>query len=778
MRTFFRFLWRNKLYSAINIVGLAVSMAFVLLLASYAAHQFSVDSFQENASRIYAIGDEEDIISAYYLNRYVAARYPEIEASAAFASGENEEFLIDGNKFVASVACADSSFFDMFSFGFTQGDKEAFKFSIDNIVVSESFARKVFPGLDPVGRTVTLRKYGEDFTFTVVAVMKDISGSVIPYKDVFMRGEWMERFNGANDPDMSNAGSCVTFIMVYPGMDILSKKDDMLEYFKGMYWTYENGLATKVELIPLDELYFYENQTEWSGLETGNRSLVMLLIAVCTCLLVFAVLNYVNLTTAQSGFRAKEMAMRSLLGDRRGVLFLSMIRESTFLCAVSMLLAVFIAQWLSPAASQLIEYDFSMWGSVSFSSVALVVALTLVLGFLAGFIPAVTISNVRAIDIVRGTFRKKTKSIYGKIMIGVQNFVTIAMVAVALTMQLQYSAVVNAPLGYNTEDILNVRSEINFADSRSIYNFRNELLKLSCVESVGFGYGTPLYGSNNSTNHYNGGMVSFQQIQGDSAYFNILGLRIKQDNHLATEAWWLNEYAFKELGIGEDALYFTVGTESWSDRYDIGGIYYDFKIRPVLYDQSAALIRNYGDLPEGNFPWNVLVKITGDPDDAYRQISEAYNRVSPDRELEASYIEDEIRMFMKDQQRVMIVVSVFTVLAIIVSSLGLLAISTYYVRQERKSIALRKIMGSSRRQMLWRILSSFLAIVGVAFVAAVPVSYWLLSRWLEQFSYRIGLHWWIFAAAGIFTAVMAVLTVLWQTMKAVSENPTEALKTE
>ena len=327
MHSFLNFLKKNKLYTAINITGLTVSMAFVLLLACYVTKQLRTDSFQQNADRIYVVASDRQYESAYYLQTYLKQRYPEIEASTAFVSQQSMEISSGENMVLGTLGIADTSFFDMFSFRITEGSNEAWKGDANSAVISRKMANTLFHGQDPIGRPVGLILMGHDIEVNVAAVMEDIDNSTIPYCDIIVRGEWLPKLNRSHNMHLSNSGSVITFIMTWPGADIVSKTGDMLEYFKEIWWTYKGGASKEVVLIPLDELYFYGGTT-WSGLNVGDKSLVMLLLSVCIVLLLFAVLNYINLTTAQAGFRAKEMATRRLLGDSRRQVIGRMLGET------------------------------------------------------------------------------------------------------------------------------------------------------------------------------------------------------------------------------------------------------------------------------------------------------------------------------------------------------------------------------------------------------------------------------------------------------------------
>ena len=493
---------------------------------------------------------------------------------------------------------------------------------------------------------------------------------------------------------------------------------------------------------------------------------------MCLLLLAFAVLNYINMTTALAGFRAKEMATRRLVGaDKRGI-FLKVMTESTVICGISMLLAILLAEALSPSVSRMLEYPVSVFKAITPGNVALVLGFIIVLGVIAGIVPALLIQQAQPIEIVRGTLRMKTKTVYSKVIIILQNVVTVVMLVSAFTMWLQIRHMVSADLGYNTKDILVVNNE--FDQTAGLRPLLDRLRAESSVEEVGLGNGIPLEGTNNVTMEVeNGNWVSFQQIQGDDAYFRILGLKVKQDNH--QRSWWLNEYAFKQIGIDESVTeYVSEGNGS----IPIGGVYYDFKVRPLESAQSAAMIYNWGESSDDNYPWVLLVKTTGDHGSARERVESIVAEVFPDRLFEAEYIEDIIEKGFADESRVLKIVLIFTLLSILVSALGLFAMSSYYMQQEIRIVSVKKVFGADYEGVLRQLILSFMKMVGIAFVIGVPVAWFIMNRWLSGYGHRITLHWWIFVLAGLVVAFIAAISVLYQSVKTAKTNPAEALKKE
>lgn len=774
MKSFWNFLRKNKLYGAINLVGLTVSMAFVLLLAVYIQRQLSTDSFQENADRIYVIANEDNVTMGYWLDKHLKNNFPEIEKGCCVANmSSSAAFSIDGERVYGSTMAADSTFFEIFSYDLVKGNKADWRVSWDRCMVSEEFANANFGEKDPIGQIIQFN-YEGSFPLTVCGIYKEFGNSILKAPDVLVRGEMMPKTNSSHDEYMSNAGGGICFVMAYPGADLLARQGDILDWCEENFWVYKSQYD-KVRIIPLRDMYFLNEGIRYGSdtIQFGNRSFVNLLLAMCLLLLAFAVLNYINMTTALTGFRAKEMATRRLVGAEKRSIFLKVISESTIICAISMLLAILLAEALAPTASRILEYQVSVFKAVTPVNILLVLGFILVLGILAGIVPALLIQKAQPIEIVRGTLRLKTKTVYSKVIIIVQNVVAVVMLVSALTMALQIRHMISADLGYNTKDILVVDNA--FGQTGQIRPLLDKWREEPCVEEVGQGDGIPLGGTNNWTMEMpDGHWVSFQQIQGDDKYFDILGLKVKQDNHQPNK-WWLNEYAFKQIGIEETATEFQTaqnGTRS------IGGIYYDFKIRPLEQDQSAAMIYNRGENPDDDYPWVLLVKTTGDQAAAKKRVEAVAGEVFPGRLFEAQYIEEMIEDGFADESRVLKIVLIFTLLSMLVSALGLFAMSSYYMQQEIRSVSVKKVFGADYAGVLKQLVLSFMKMVGIAFVIAVPLAWFIMNRWLSGYGHRIDLHWWIFVLAGLAVAVIATISVLYQSIKTARTNPAEALKKE
>ncbi len=292
-------------------------MAFVLLLAVYIQRQLSTDSFQKNADRIYAVASEDNVNMGYWLDKHLKNNFPEIEKGCCVANiASAAAFNINGERVYGSTMAADSTFFEMFSYDLVEGNKADWLVSWDRCMVSREFANAHFSDKDPLGQIISLN-YEGSFQLTVCGVYEDFGNSILKAPDVLIRGDIMPKINSSHDEYMSNAGGGVCFVMTYPGADLQARQSDILDWCEENFWVYKSQYDN-VRLIPLRNMYFLDDgNKDWTEtIQFGNRSFVNLLLAMCILLLAFAVLNYINMTTALTGFRAKEMATRRLVGVR------------------------------------------------------------------------------------------------------------------------------------------------------------------------------------------------------------------------------------------------------------------------------------------------------------------------------------------------------------------------------------------------------------------------------------------------------------------------------
>ncbi|MEG0517317.1 MAG: ABC transporter permease [Bacteroidales bacterium] len=553
MKSYLKFLSRNKLYTFINVLGLSISLMFVILIANYVVRNLTIDNNVEKKERIYILGNEDYMATGYWNGQRLKARYPEVEQACGVAGGESSSVFISDKEYGAKVLYVDTTFFEMFSIKVLEGDAQTALISKGNVVISKSFANKVFGTANPIGQTVKFTEGKEENRLkTVVGIIPDIENSIFPEADIITN--FLNIGNSSiTSESMNNAGATGIFLLEKEGANLPSKTDDILAFFKTYFWPYVGGSSKEVLLVPFKGIYFADYDRP-SFLSKGDKSFVAILISVGFLILLFSIVNYINLTVAQTGFRAKEMATRRLLGSSRGVLFGKLISESLVMCLAAFIIGFILAITFQPFANDLLQSKIDILKDFSGMYLASYICLIIFVSVLSGVIPASIISNFQPIEVVRGTFRRKTSMVYGKILIAFQNIITVTLIAGSITMLWQINHLINAPMGYNYKNVIDISVWSGFKNMEQVPTTVNALKALPFVELIGQGQGTPLSGGNNNTIAFGKErMISFQILIGDKPYYQILDMEIKRDNKLSSgTGWYFNEYAFKELGVSED----------------------------------------------------------------------------------------------------------------------------------------------------------------------------------------------------------------------------------
>lgn len=786
LKSFGVFLSRNKFYTFVNMLGFSVSMAFVILIMLYAQQEYSVDKCVGDADRIYSVCMYQDDPDAggvegshWYTQRAPRQTFPQIEMTCGLAS-EMVETTVNDKNLQISTLFADSTFFRMFSFPLSQGNADHALDDISSVVVDESFARKVWGDANPMGKRLKVDEL-DGLTVQVTGVYRGLPNTSLGKPDIIIRFEHMEHVNSyITAPHMGNSAGAVVFLKARPGNDLSGMEESFDKAYRDMgFWVYQmKDRPVHTRLLRFSDRYFAKaNPAQYGNSISlrGNRLLVNVLFAMGLVILLFSVFNYTNLSSAQSGKRAKEMATRRLLGAQRREVVMRLILEGLVFCLISFMISIALAWAFLPVASSILGTSIRMSGMLRPVFLSGIFALVVLVGVVSSAMSAVVISRVKPVDVIRGTFRLHVRMRLMRVFIVIQNMAGIIMLAMALSIWAQFYHLVNAPMGYDTDHLMVVPS-LSY-DSLKISTFINEVEKLPCVEGISASAGYPFQGGNNNTYNHEDRTVSLQVMIGDSSFFRVLGLRIAQDNHQADpeKGVWVNRQFLAEMGMSEKGLF--VNASSYSNEpVPVNGIMEDFKIRSVIGEQHPVniFIRRVFS------PWNYLVRVKGDETEALKQVDEVFYQVFQRRISEfdqSPYVMQKMRFTFGDEHRLGTIMILFALVAMLISMLGLVAISTYFIRQHRREVAVRKVFGSSVAQINCRLVGIFMSYAIVAFVFAAPLSYWLVGRWMTTFSYRI--EWWpCVLAAGAGCLLASFLAVCVPSHMAANARPADYLKEE
>ena len=779
-KTYFTFLSRNKLFTIINVMGLTVSFVFILLIADMVTRQLTIDSGVKDADRIYVFATNDGVNGHYQLGLKYQDRYPEIEDWCAYSDCAAMSCKLQDNKDVMlTVSFVKKNFFDFFSYELIEGNPKEALVSDDNIVLTRSAALRLFGTEHAVGKSVNL-SFG---AVTVTGIIEDIDNSIFP--DVIEAFSPIEnaKYNNwsadINDTRLSNAGSAVVFFKFIEGFDPMTKIDDMTNYAKEFWWIFMYKKGLKAELIPMHDFYFSEVGL-YNYLNRYDFSKVMMFLIAGIIILLMAVSNYVSMSVAQTSYRAKEMATRRLLGALRGSIFWRMIAEAFVMVVVALFAGLLLAKAAEPYAMEMLGVKLDVLGDFTWISASCWALFVLLLSFMSGFLPASILSGYNPLDVVKGTFRRKTKMVYLRVLNVVQGGLTIALLSCSIYFGVQIYSILNAPLGYEYGNVL----EYPGGPVAQTKSFREEVMKLPFVKNVSLTCGTPNNGGNNNTYNVASGdssvVFSFQVFVCDSAFLDIFKIHITENRKLAdySNAFFMGEKGYnqyKQLGFGTDRF----AADGRHSNFDIAGQFEDFKIRSMLLSEEHPLLIKLLPSDSIGFPWQILVEVSdGDLGSYKQQIDDMFSSLTETPYFESKWYGDMIEDTYRDVINMNDIVVIFTCVALLISLLGLMAMNIYMVSQRKRDIAVRKVFGSTAIGEQKRLMRFSLQSIAISLIIAIPLSIMGMDAIYDLVPYGDLSRWWIPIAAFVIVSVVSLISVFFISRKATRENPIENIKTE
>lgn len=796
MKYFFRFLKNNPLYAVINVVGLALSLMFVILIGDYTYRQFSIDKWHRNHERIYVLGTENgnSLLSWPDCAHSLKDRYPEVEDVCCVymhngkIKHEDKVYEESQGDNAGNIMLADSNFFRFFDFKMIDGDRETALDSPEKCVVTESLAKALFPDGNALGQPLQIEgtryvfvsddngdPYDSSLVYTVSGVIKDLDKTVFLNETAvianFERAPQVLGYRLRNDLMASGPlGSTLSFLMLRPGASLEDKIEDLTSYCIESIPVFNFYGNRKAAIIPLDDLMFAPQNTG-AGLQTGDKSLLGILLAVVLAILMFAVTNYINLTVANTGFRAKEMATRRLLGSDGLGISLELIGESTLMVFISFIIGGALALLLEDKMAVLFKGKIDILKDINLATVSVSLVFIILTGVISGIMPTVSLSRYKPIDVVKGSFRYHSKMVLSRIFIILQNVITMTMMTATLTILLQMNHLVKAPLGYNTENIYRVSS-----DNPEV--LRNALKSQPFIQGIGSFSGTSLdgnYCSMSTRKDKDNNNLLVYLTTWDKEFIDIMGINLVKDNHLSGDVKYINEELAGKLSLGDGESEVTWGDGSVTQ---VAGVFSNFHMTNILdpYQPFMITVKDTDEIEDPNF----MVKTNGDPL-AWNKLCDLVKEVdgsTEDIDWKVQSIESSVKASLNEEKNTMRIVSIFTGVAVLISILGFIGMSLFFIRQRKKEIGVRRIMGSTTNEVLSLLLTKFCAPLLVSFIFAVPLSWFMMGKWLEGFSYRIGLSPWIFIASGAVSLLIAVVSIFFQTLHAAHSNPADAIRAE
>ena len=788
MNSYLKFLSRNKLYTVIEAVGLAVSLAFVILIGISIHDQLAIRNSVPTGTNLYLKSGIE------YRNLQALTTFPEVKSAAAFTRRQLSIDLEEGKTPVYFLVVT-PQILEFFPVETLEGNLDLFG-ERNGVLITEAAAKRLFPNQNPLDASVTVTDLSalsatkKEVTEPIIAVINPTVHS--PFEDfdfVVSFSSQIPAIEEIKESDMLNQGfgSFVSvFADIVPGVDITAFDERIHNLQYGNRKT-ANDIS---ESLPYQNIFF--STQNYYNLRQGKYLYLEILIFMALILLASSILNYINLSLAISGNRAKEMATRRLLGAGRDSIIWRTVAESLLFVSVCFIAALLIAQALVPVLNELRPEGFSVPFRLSADGTLLGIGLMVVLaaGLLAGLAPALFLASHRPLDIVTGQVRRKRKMGFNRICIVAQTVLSLVLIAVSIALDAQLKYMEKVDIGVTPQKDLYYFYP-NVADSRE--GMDNLLSTFPQVKAVGHTSGFPshpwaitAFGQQN---------YLFSVIDCDSIAFSMMGFRIQEkytDPYPGTI--WITEETKNAFGISqenhEDLSLFGITAQMGIQA--LGGIVDTYRRLPVnAKDPYESINMTFLSAVQVVGPERTrghLIQTTGNHADFEKEFKETVRNYYKEKKglsdifshsgTVSGYMEDIIASDYDDLRRYVHLVELFTLVAILLSILGLIAMSTWYASSNAKDIAIRKVFGGTIGTEVWHTIRSYMVMVIIAAVIGIPLAIYATGIFLENYPERISNYSWVFLASTILMLAIAFLSVLWQTLKAAKTNPALELKKE
>ena len=782
----FRSLLRHRGFTILNIIGLAVGMAAFFLIFQYVRFEYSYDDFVTKKDRVYRLvtdiksqsGVQHNWTSSMPMAIQLKREYPAIGDVVRLS--KQSTLLKRGDVIFQEerTIFADSGLFNIFDFPLVEGDPASALKEPFSVVLSESTAKKYFGSADPIGQTLFFSDSGYDAKVT--GVMKDLPENSTIKADLFVSMATMKRFRDSSDYRWGR-NNTVSYLLMRPGTSTAAL-ESQFRSFINRHMDAELKLSQQEEALSLEKL----KDTYWSsrgGWVTGSKTNVYVFSLIALFILLIACINFVNLTTARSAERAKEVGVRKVIGAGRFQLMRQFLSESVLLCLIAFVFAGALCEALLPSFNLLAGKTVSE-GVLSQPGELLILAgIALAIGLLAGFYPALVLSGFRPIVSLKGRFSSGTRGLLLRRGLVVFQFtISIFLIIGTAVVFLQLDYMRSRDLGFDKQQEL-VIDEHNDVHKAA---FRQEVARLPNVQSAalsgsvpGEGYYTANTSLENSRGEMQPAIVDLTYV--DFGYLEQYKMKLLAgrffDPNIATDtmqAMIINEKAVEFLGYSRPEQAVGHRFEQWGKKGVIIGVIGNYNFEGLQQEIKPLTICI--NLDDCNY---LSAKVsTRDLPATMAAIRKTWEGMAPNRTFDYFFLDQRFDRQYRAEVRFGRLFINFAVLAIFISCLGLLGLASYSTIQRTKEVGVRRVLGASVAGIVRLLSMEFLVLVGVAFLVAVPVAWYLMHRWQENFAYKAGLGWWIFAGAGVLAMMIAFGTISYQAVRAATASPVKALRTE
>lgn len=795
-----RNLWKNKAFSAINIIGLATGLAVCLLIVLYVKDELSYDKYNVNANRIYRL--DADIyfnntqatfaVAPNPLAPALVRDYPVVKQMVRL-NYQGDILIKKDNQNVQDhhAVFADSTFFKVFTVPMIAGNPFTALNEPNSIVIDETTAKKYFNSTDVLGKTL----YVDNSTnCKITGVIKDMP------RQSHCHFSFIRPRSTGNDSWLSN--NAASYILVQPGVsrgklqgyvnatiNNYLAKDLQEQLHSSLNDLEKKGNHFIYHLMPLTDIHLHSDKSyEIEG--NGNITYVYIFSIIAIFILLIACVNFMNLSTARSANRAKEVGIRKVAGSLRSHLIIQFLTESVLLSFFSLLIAILLATALLPLFNQLAGKEMQVSTLFSTWLLPVMIALVFVVGCIAGSYPAFYLSSFQPIQVLKGKVAKGFKSSWLRSSLVVFQFsISIILIIGTLVIYSQLNYIRSRKIGYDRDQVLVLHNAYNLNDQ--VKTFRNELLNIPGVTQATITGDLPTGTNYDSEGWFRDASldaakaVLFTNFYVDENYIPTLGMKMEKGRNFSKDfpsdstGIIINEAAVKTLGFKDplkEMLYrpdFRRGGNMKPIAYHVVGVVKDFNYSSMHQTVGPLIIQlgdNHGSIALRANAKNIASIINS--------IQTKWKSMVPGQPFSYTFMDADFNKVYDAEQRTGKLFITFAVFAIFIGCLGLFGLVTYAAEQRTKEISVRKVLGASVSGIVVMLSRDFAKLVLVASLIAFPVAWWAMNQWLQSFAYRINISWWVFVIAGVAAILIALITVSFQAIKAAIANPVKSLRTE
>ena len=789
-----RNIWKNKVFSAINIIGLSVGMAACIVIMLFVSYEKSFDNF--HTKNIYKLDEVQKFpgmvssqkvgLSMFPMGPTLQADFPEVKNFTRIRWREKFQLTFGEKRvFIPEAFFVDTTFLSIFDFKLIKGDRTTALLKQHSVVLTEETAEKIFGKDDPIGKTIT--HYGYDTTtYAVTGIAAN------PPKNSHLQFDALFSFNTIFRPrDLNNWGGnwLDTYFVLAPNTDVKAFEAKMPGYLKkhmkGDGWKY-------YELFYLPLKAIHANSAtiglDYLNYQKFDKNLTNLFLAIALIVLVIACINFINLSTARSAERAKEVGIRKSIGAYRFQLAIQFLGETVMLALIALVFAFAMVQIALPFINNLSHRDLSLPVFSNLGVTLLIIACTAIVGLISGIYPAIYLSSFNPVTVLKGSIQTgKNKGLLRNILVvGQFTSAIFLMIATVLVVKQLYFMQHQDP-GFSKDQVVTV--PLNMVSTAKYDLLKQQLLTSSLVKGV-------TAAQDNLGSHLDQSGIEFRPSDGpkrqltatqlitDADYLKLYKIKLLMGKNFSGEKpqegreYIINEALAKELLkdqpkkplsslIGQTFGYDSLGT--------IKGIAKNFNFNSLHYKIETLFMLSY----KGDGFSTMSVKINGgETSKALDFIKNTWKSTVPDIPFEYQFLDDHFNEVYQVDDQVSKIVGILAGLIIIISCLGLFGLASYSAEKRIKEIGVRKVLGASVQNITLLLSRNFLKLVLIANIIAWPIAWFVMHNWLQDFAYRISIQWWIFAVAGIISILIAFFTVSFQSIKAAVANPVKSLRSE